>query len=373
MEIKEINAKTLLRKHHKIDSWFISRYGMNLYRGCAHDCVYCDGRSEKYQIQDNFEQKIIVKINAVELLKKELIPKQKHKLLKPGFIMVGGGVGDSYQPIEKKYSLTRKILKVLSENKFPVHILTKSTLVERDIDILKKINDKKRVIISFSFSSCSDEISNIFEPLAPIPSKRLETIQKLKDKGFSTGMFLMPVIPFITDKPDIINDTLKKAKEVGVDFIIFSGMTIKEGRQKDYFYKTLEKYYPDLLVDYDHIYYGNKWGNAIESYYDSIHKTFSLIAKKYNIPIRIPNSIFKDYINKNDLVVALLEQIDYLLKIKGKKSSYGFAAYSVSKLKQPISNINNLKQINGVGPITEKIILDIIETGTSKYYLNLLK
>ncbi len=68
MQIKEINAKTLLRKHNKIDSWFISRYSMNLYRGCAHDCVYCDGRAEKYQVQDDFEHKVFVNINAIEVL-----------------------------------------------------------------------------------------------------------------------------------------------------------------------------------------------------------------------------------------------------------------------------------------------------------------
>jgi DNA repair photolyase len=374
VEIKEINAKTILRKHNKIDSWFVSRYGMNLYRGCAHDCIYCDGRAEKYQVQDNFEAEIIVKTNAVEVLKKELNPMRKRILLKPGFIMVGGGVGDSYQPIEEKYLLTRKILELLSENNFPVHILTKSTLVERDIDILKKINEKTRAIISFSFSSCNDEISKLFEPGVPSPSKRLETIKKLKDQGFYCGMFLMPVIPFITDKPDIINETIKKAKDAGVDFIVFSGMTLKEGRQKDYFYKVLKKYYPEFLVEYNHIYRNDKWGSAIQPYYESIHKTFSVIAKKYKIPARIPGFIFKDYIDKNDLVVVLLEQIDYLLKLEGKQSSYGFAAYSISKLEQPISSIqNSLKQLKGVGPITEKIILEILKTGTSSYYENLLR
>jgi len=374
VEIKEINAKTILRKHNKIDSWFVSRYGMNLYRGCAHDCIYCDGRAEKYQVQDNFEAEIVVKTNAVEVLKKELNPTKKRIPLKPGFIMVGGGVGDSYQPIEEKYLLTRKILELLSENNYPVHILTKSTLVERDLDILKKINTKTRAIISFSFSSCNDEISKLFEPGVPSPSKRLETIKKLKDEGFYCGMFLMPVIPFITDKPDIMDETIKKAKDAGVDFIVFSGMTLKEGRQKDYFYKVLKKYYPEFLVEYAHIYRGDKWGSAIEPYYESIHKTFSVIAKKYKIPVRMPSFIFKDYIDKNDLVVVLLEQIDYLLKLEGKQSSYGFAAYSISKLGQPIAGIkNSLKQLKGVGPITEKIILEILETGTSKYYENLLK
>ncbi len=102
MSIKETEAKSILRKHKKIDSWFLSRYGMNLYRGCTHNCVYCDGRAEGYYVEGEFGKDVVVKVNAVEILKKELDPKRKRIPFKRGFILVGGGVGDSYQPIEKK-------------------------------------------------------------------------------------------------------------------------------------------------------------------------------------------------------------------------------------------------------------------------------
>lgn len=373
MDIKEINAKTLLRKHNKIDSWFISRYGMNIYRGCTHDCVYCDGRSEKYNVEGEFGSDVAVKINAIDILRRELDPRRKWTPLKPGYIMVGGGVGDSYQPIEKKYELTRKTLSLLAEKKLPVHILTKSTLVKRDIDIIEKINEKNKAIVSFSFSSTDEKISKIFEPNVPFPNQRLETIQFFKERGITCGMFLLPVIPFISDNEDVMEQTIKDAKNVGIDFIIFGGMTLKEGKQKEYFINVLKQHYPELITEYNMIYKGDRWGNAIHEYYDQLHKIFNVFMKNYKIPKRIPLEFFKNIISENDLVVVLLEHIDYLLKLEGKKSPYGFAAYSVSKLKQPISNINNLKQINGVGPITEKIILDIIETDTSKYYLNLLK
>jgi DNA repair photolyase len=93
--VKEVNAKSILRKYKKIDSWFLIKYGMNLYRGCTHNCVYCDGRSEKYQVNGNFGKDVTVKTNAIELLRKELI--RYKKPLKSGFIGIGGGVGDSYQ------------------------------------------------------------------------------------------------------------------------------------------------------------------------------------------------------------------------------------------------------------------------------------
>lgn len=374
MEVKEINAKSILRKQRKVDSWFVSRYGMNLYRGCTHDCVYCDGRAEKYQTHKDFENKVVVKINALDILRKELTPNTRKKPLKPGFILIGGGVGDSYQPIEKQYKLTRNVIKYLNTTNFPVHILTKSTLVERDIDILKKINSKTRAIVSFSFSSADDNISKIFEPGVPSPSERFETIKLLKEEGFYCGMFLMPVIPFITDKADFIEESVKKAKEAGVDFIIFGGMTLKKGRQKEYFYKTLKENYPEKIIDYENIYKGDKWGSATSSYYNSIHKTFSFFARQYKMPARIPRTLFKDFIDENDLVVVLLEQIDYLLKFHTKRSPYGFAAYSISNIKEPISNVKyDLRSIKGVGPTIEKIILEILDTGTCKYYEKLMK
>ena len=120
MNIREINAKSILRKHKKIDSWFLSRYGMNLYRGCTHSCVYCDGRSEKYNVEGEFGSEVEVKINAIDVLKRELDPKRKKVPIKKGYVMVGGGVGDSYQEIEKKYELTRKTLILLYEKDFPV-------------------------------------------------------------------------------------------------------------------------------------------------------------------------------------------------------------------------------------------------------------
>jgi len=184
MVIKEIKAKSILRKHKRIDSWFISCYGMNLYRGCVHNCVYCDGRNEKYQVKGVFEEEIEVKTNAIDILRRELRPSLRKKPMKKGYIMLGGGVGDSYQNIEEEYRLTRQALQLLNNYKLPVSILTKSTLIERDIDILKQINEQSRILISFSISSSDDEISRIFEPNVSLPSERLQTIKKLKKEGF---------------------------------------------------------------------------------------------------------------------------------------------------------------------------------------------
>jgi DNA repair photolyase len=372
--IKEIQAKSILRKHRKIDSWFISHYGMNLFRGCAHGCVYCDGRSERYQVEEAFGQHVTVKTNAVEILRRELDPERRRRPLKPSFVMMGGGVGDSYQPAEKRYQLTRGSLLLMHEYKWPVHVLTKSTLVERDIDILKKINQQTRAVVSLSFSSADDEISSVFEPSVPPPSRRLKTLAVLKKEGIPCGMFLLPVIPFITDIPEVIEETVRKACEAGVDFVIFGGMTLKEGRQKDYFFDVLKERYPELVEEYENIYRGDKWGQATGEYYAEINQTFSRAANKYGIPVRIPPRLYRDILWENDLVIVVLEHIDYLLRLEGKRSHYGYAAYSISRLEKPLSATKDeLRKIKGVGEKTEEVILEILETGSSSLYEKLLR
>jgi len=370
--IQEIKAKSILLKHKKIDSWFISHYGMNLYRGCAHNCVYCDGRSERYHVNGIFGENTTAKINAVEILRKELGLQRKLAALKLGYMMLGGGVGDSYQPIEKKYELTRRTLHLLHEHEWPLHILTKSTLVSRDIDIIKKINQQNRAIVSFSLSSANDELSSVFEPNVPPPSERLKTLAFFKREGIACGVFLLPVIPFVTDTPELIVETLRKAREVGVDFVIFGGMTLKEGRQKDYFYSLLKEKYPELVANYAHIYKGNEWGQATEEYYNMINSVFNKVAKMYNMPRRIPPTLFKDVLWENDLVTVMLEHIDYFLRLEGKSPSFGYAAYAISKLDKPLSTMKGkLREIRGVGEKTEKIILEILETKNSSYYNSL--
>jgi DNA repair photolyase len=373
MTIREVEAKSILRKYKKIDSWFISRYGMNLYRGCTHNCIYCDGRSEGYYVDGEFGEDVTVKVNAIEILRRELDPKRKRTPFKRSFVMIGGGVGDSYQPIEETYQLSRRALELVDEYNFPVHVLTKSTLIERDIDILKKINKKNRAIVSFSFSSVNDKISAIFEPGVPSPSERLKTLSFFKNKGIACGMFLLPVIPFITDTPELMEETIRRASEANLDFIIFGGMTLKEGRQKDYFFKTLRSKYPKLIGEYENIYQKNKWGEAAGEYYNSINLTFNRIANRHKMSKRIPLNLYKEILEENDLVVVILEHIDYLLKLKGRTSPYGYAAYSVSQLKESLLSMKReLKRINGVGKVTESIILEILRTRSSSYYKKLL-
>lgn len=371
--IKETQAKSILRKMKKIESWFISYYGMNLYRGCTHNCAYCDGRADRYYVEGEFGCDVTVKSNAVEILQKELDPTRKRKPMPKAFMVLGGGVGDSYQPAEQKYELARGALKLFKQYKLPVHVLTKSTLVERDIDLLKEINQQNRAMVSFSFSSVDDEISAIFEPGVAPPTKRLETLSKMKAEGIAIGMYFMPVIPFITDHPQMIENAVYKAHKIGIDFIICGGMTLKEGRQKEYFFNLLKKKYPDVLLQYENIYQPNYYGQAKTDYYMSLNQLFFSFAKKYKIPVRIPPHIYTDLVSLDDKVIIILEHLDYMLKSVGGKSPYGYAAYSLSQLKEPLEDIKwTLDSVKGVGNTTKRLILEILETGRCSYYEKLL-
>lgn len=371
--IHETEAKTILLKHKRVDSWFLSIAGMNLYRGCEHNCAYCDGRSEKYQVGGEFGKDVVVKVNAPELLKKELDHTHRRVPLKPGYLMMGGGVGDCYQPAERKYKLTRQALDIIAGFRYPVHVLTKSCLIERDFDILKRINTNSRVILSMSFSTVFDNISRVFEPGTSLPSNRIKTLRQAKKVGMATGMFLMPVIPWITDMPDMIEAAVRQAKSVGVDFVVFGGLTLKDGRQKEYFMQTLLKDHKKLAQEYEQLYQDPLWGNASSEYCAGLSSVFNKIAREYKISKRIPPYLYQDILTENDRVIIMLEHLDYLLKLDGQKSPYGFAAQSIACLAKPVSQTRgSLRKLKGVSEVTERIICEILDTGTLKCLESLL-
>ena len=347
---------------------------MNLYQGCLHNCIYCDGRSEKYYIDGEFGKDVGVKINAIKLLRRELNPRRRRIPLKKGYIMLGGGVGDSYQPLEQTYGLSRQALQVLADYNYPVHVLTKSCLIERDLDILQHIHRHSHVIVSFSFSSMDDPLSSIFEPCVPPPSERLKTLSRFKKAGIPIGIFLLPVIPFLTDTREHIEKAVQQAKKVGVDFIIFGGMTLKSGKQKTYFFQSLQQLYPELVPHYKKIYQWNRWGQPLHSYSSQQNSIFSSVIKKYKIPPRVPPELYNELLDINDLVVVILEQLDYLLQLYGKKSFYRAVASSIANLKEPLPDLKcSLRSMKGVGEKTEDIIQEILDTRKSSYLASLLR
>ena len=240
--IKEITAKTLLSSSKYPDPWFGVKYTMNLYRGCQHQCLYCDSRSECYQIEDFAD--ILVKTNAIGLLKKELSSKRAR-----GTIGLGS-MNDCYMPLEERYRLTRQALELIARHRFPVHIITKSDLVLRDKDLLAEIG-KIYAAVSFTITTADDELAAKLEPGAPSPSRRYQAIKTLSDQGIYTGITLMPVLPFIEDNEENILAIVDRAREAGAKYIIASfGMTMRD-RQRAYYYGKLDRLFPGLRERYE--------------------------------------------------------------------------------------------------------------------------
>ena len=374
MTIREVTAKSILRKYKRLNTWFLSYYGMNLYRACAHNCAYCDGRTEQYRVEGKFNEDVTVKANAVDVLSHELDPARKRTPFKKSYVMLGGGVGDCYQPVEAQYGLTSGVLHLLHAHNLPVHILTKSDMVTRDIDILANINQAGKAIVSFSFCTVDDSLSRFLEPGTPLPSQRVKAIYELKQRGIPCGMFILPIVPFVTDKPELIRSAFDIGSELDIDFMVFGGMTLKRGRQKDYFLSKLKKNFPKLLPKYENIYQESRWGEFSQAYADRLNQTIYRISRDFKIPLRIPTRLFADVLTMNDRVVTILEHLDYFQKLRNQKSPFGYAAFRISKLSDPIAAWRDkLRSLKGVGPLTESIILEILDTGTCKKYEILMK
>jgi len=239
---REIEAKTLLAAVKQPETWFGLRYNMNLYRGCQHGCIYCDTRSECYGIDDLSD--VAVKANALELLEKELARKRVRGTI--GF----GSMNDPYQPLEADLCLTRRALEIILRFHFPVHILTKSDLVLRDLDLLQAINSVYAAV-SLTVTTADDELALKLEPGAPSPSRRYAAMARLAAAGIRSGALLMPVLPFIEDTAENIEAVVRRTHESGGTYIIAAfGMTLRD-RQRDHYYAQLDRLFPGLRGKYE--------------------------------------------------------------------------------------------------------------------------
>lgn len=282
VKILGIEAKTLLSKSKEADPWFGILYTMNLYRGCTHRCIYCDSRSECYQIE-NFDGEILVKTNAIELLKKELTPRRQKGRIGTG------SMNDPYQAVERKFQLTRQALTIIAERQFPVHIITKSSLVERDLDLLQEINRGQAcnsALVSFTLTTTDDALAKIVEPFAPPPSARLRAMRALHNAGIHVGVTMMPILPFIEDTPENIEIILKSAADAGAEYILPGmGLTMRD-RQREYFYARLDEHYPGLSDRYRRR-YGNQYG-AQSPQADELYRLFNELRLTLGLADRVP-------------------------------------------------------------------------------------
>ena len=230
----EITAKTILSAQN----------GINVYRGCTHGCIYCDSRSTCYQMDHAFED-VAVKVNAPELLE-EALRRKRHRC------MIGtGSMCDPYLPLEKETRLTRRCLEVIDRYGFGVSVLTKSDLVLRDLDLLKRINEKTKAVVCTTFTTFDEDLCRILEPNVCTTRWRFEMLKTMHENGIHTGVWLCPILPFINDTEENLRGLLDYCFRAGVEVIVNFGMgvTLRDG-DRQYFYKQLDRHFPGLKERY---------------------------------------------------------------------------------------------------------------------------
>lgn len=229
-----------------------AKNGMNLYRGCLHGCIYCDSRSKCYHMEHDFED-IEVKENAIELLETALRHKRRR-------CMIGtGSMTDPYIPPEMEIGNVRKALTLIEAYGFGFTVITKSSRILRDIDLLQRINKKAKCVVQMTLTTYDEELCRKLEPNVSTTRERFETLKTLRDAGIPTVVWLSPILPFLNDTKENVSGILDMCMEAQVRGIICfgMGMTLREG-SREYFYGQLERLFPGMKERYVRT-YGNRY------------------------------------------------------------------------------------------------------------------
>ena len=221
-----------------------AKNGINIYRGCTHGCIYCDSRSRCYQMNHDFED-IEVKINAPEVLEGALRRRRKKS-------MIGtGAMSDPYIHLEEKLGNTRKCIELIHSYGFGLAIQTKSARILRDLDLLKKINEKTKCVVQMTLTTYDETLCKIIEPNVSTTRERFEVLKIMRDNGIPTMVWLSPILPFINDTEENIGGILDYCIEAKVQGIICFGigLTLRDGN-REYFYRKLDEHFPGMKERY---------------------------------------------------------------------------------------------------------------------------
>ena len=278
-----IPAKSIVAKTRGSE-WFGADYNMNIYRGCCHGCIYCDSRSACYRIED-FDR-VRAKENALPIIRDDL-----QRKVRKG-VVATGAMSDPYNPFEKQLNLTRHALELIHAFEFGAAIATKSPLVTRDVDVLQDIQKQAPVIVQLSITAADDALSKKIEPKVAVSSERFRALQALADRGIYCGLLMMPLLPWITDTEENVQEIVRLAHENGAKFIYPSfGVTLRAG-QREYFYRALDQQFPGLKEQYTKR-YGDRY-SCTSPKAKRLYARFAEECHKLGLRYKMPN-IVQDY------------------------------------------------------------------------------
>jgi DNA repair photolyase len=256
---------------------------VNPYRGCEFACRYCYARytHEYIGLTDThtFETEIFAKGGAAEALERDLPPGKPL----PGSIAIGTAT-DPYQPAERKLQVTRRLLEVFSRREgLRLSITTKSDLVTRDIDLIREIARRNSISVNLTITTLSRRLARILEPRAPRPALRLIAVKTLAEAGIPTGVFIMPVVPGITDAAESLEAIVAAAARAGASYLAHQVLFLRDSAKKE-FYPFLAEHFPRLAPRYRRIYGGSAYHT--EEYRDRVDALVSSLRRKYGLGTR---------------------------------------------------------------------------------------
>lgn len=262
--------------HYKEYKTILSaKNGLNLFRGCTHGCIYCDSRSDCYQINHTFED-IEVKANALEIFEQELQRRRRS-------CMIGtGAMTDPYIQAEPRLKITHGALELIEKYEFGVAIQTKSARILRDLELLKSINQKTKAVVEMTLTTYDEDLCKILEPYVSTTKERFDTLMKFKDAGVPTVVWLSPILPFINDSEENLRGILDYCIQAGVKGILCFGfgVTMRAGNREHY-YQQLDKHFPGLKKKYQYSFGDNYVCNSPRN--DELMSIFVETCQKHGI------------------------------------------------------------------------------------------
>lgn len=266
---------------NKLDGYLPYTWDLNAYRGCQHGCEYCFAMySHDYLNSEGYFDNIYVKTNIVERLEKQLAAKSW-----TGEVINLGGVTDSYQPAEKHFKLMPDILRVLIKYKNPAIISTKSALLLRDFDLWEKLGSLTYVNVASTITCADDALRAKIEPNASSTPARFEMLKAFSQTQVSTGMHIMPVMPYITDTYENIDGLYAAAKEAGVKYSIYCSLNLRSQTRKNFF-TFAQEHFPGAYFRLKKLY---RTAYAPEGYDAQLERMFSALSQKYYLPFHYKN------------------------------------------------------------------------------------
>lgn len=356
LEFQEYRPRKLVNVHRHVDGpWFWTKYSAHPYVGCRSGCEFCYLRGGRYlgrRDPNRFDTLIQVKVNAAELLQKELAH------LTPDVI----NCGDWQQPAEDRYRLSRAMLEVVRDLAFPLFIVERSPLITRDLELLIEINKRAWVGVVFSLSNLDTKLKYAFEPRSPGLQRRLQAMAKLAQTGILVGATLMPVISFAGDNRSHLEAVVAATKDHGGAFVLAGGLTM-DGVTAQRSLAAAEKLSPELAQSFRHLY--NWRENSAPNYSPSRAYSAKLgllvreLCERYGLKDRMPRYLAPGPLAINKQIAERLFLKTYDLELAQADSyrvwAYRKAAWAVDECAESVAEIYRrngeagLQKLAGVG------------------------